>query len=122
LLSLVITVFAAAIALASVIAAAVVVATNAAAAALRLWLVVMLPTLSSAARSDILRFCHCAIVNTFAAGSRPQSPTSASRCPTIHHLCRSRRWLVVAFSTCPAAYQMNHQAENVFMFLLLDLF
>jgi hypothetical protein len=30
--------------------------------------------------------------------------------------------LVVAFSARPAAYQLNHQAENVFMFPHLDLF
>ncbi len=63
----------------------------------------VLPTLSSAARFVIRRFHHCAIVNTFATGRRPLSPTFASRCP-IHHLRRSRRWLVVAFPTHPAAY------------------
>jgi hypothetical protein len=51
----------------------------------------------------------------------PSPSTFASRCP-IHHLRRSRRWLVVAFSARPAAYQLNHQAENDFMFSLLDLF
>jgi len=124
---LVLTVFTAAIALASVIAAAVVVAANAAAAALRRWLVVVSSTPSSATRSVIRCFCHRAIVNTFAAGHRPLSPTFASRCsialvPPIHHLCRSRRWLVFAFSACPAAHRLNHQAENIFMFPHLDLF
>jgi hypothetical protein len=120
-LSLVFTAFAAAIALASVIAAAVVVAANAAAAALRGWLVVVSPTPLSATQSVIHRFRHRSIVNTFAASRHPLSPAFASRCP-IHRLRRSRRWLVVAFSTCPAAYQLNHQAENVFMFPHLDLF
>jgi hypothetical protein len=31
-------------------------------------------------------------------------------------------FLVVAFSARPAAYQLNHQDENVFMFPQLDLF
>jgi hypothetical protein len=31
-------------------------------------------------------------------------------------------FLVVVFSTRPAAYQLNHQDENVFMFPHLDLF
>jgi hypothetical protein len=120
-LSLVFTAFAAAIALASVIAAAVVVAANAAAAALRRWLVVVSPTLSSAAQSVIHCFRHRSIVNTFAAGRRPLLPAFASRCP-IHHLRCSHQWLVVAFSTRPATYQLNHQAKNVFMFPHLDLF
>jgi hypothetical protein len=47
--------------------------------------------------------------------------TFASRCP-IHHLHHSRRWLVVAFSARPAAYQLNHQSDNVFIFPHLDLF
>ena len=52
----------------------------------------------------------------------PSPSTFASRCP-IHHLCRSRCWLVVAFSARPAAaYQLNHQADNVFMFPHLDFF
>ena len=51
----------------------------------------------------------------------PAPSTFASCCP-IHHLRRSRRWLVVAFSARPAAYQLNHQADNVFIFLHLDLF
>ena len=55
-----------------------------------------------------------------AAGGRPLSPTFTSRCP-IHHLCHSCRWLVVAFSAHPAAYQLNYKAENVFMFPHLDL-
>ena len=119
-LLLVITAFAAAIALASIIAAAVVVAANTAAAALRRWLAVVLPTPLSAARSVIPRFRHCVIVNTFAASRHPSSPTFASRfyialVPAIHHLRRSRRWLVVAFSARPAAYQLNHQSENIFM-------
>jgi hypothetical protein len=128
LVSLVLTAFAAAIALAlSVITAAIVVAANAAAAALHRWLVVVSPTLLSAARSVIRRFRHRAIVNSFAVGRRPLSPTFASRCsialvPVIHHLRRSRQWLVVAFSARPAAYQLNHQAENVFMFPHLDFF
>jgi hypothetical protein len=123
---LVLTAFAAAIALASVIAAAVVVAANAADAALCRWLVIVSSTPSSAAQSSIRRFCHCGIVNTFAAGRHPLLPTFASHCyialvPAIHHLCRSRRWLDVVFSTHPAAYQLYHQAENVFMFPHLDL-
>ena len=70
---------------------------------------------------------HHAIVDTFVAGRRLLTPTFASRCsialvPAIHHICRSRRWLVVAFSARPAAYQLNHQAENVFIFPHLDLF
>jgi hypothetical protein len=90
-----------AIALASIIAAAVVVAANAA-------LAVVSPTPLSAARSVIRRFRHCVIVNTFAAGRHPSSSTFASRCyialvPAIHHLRRSHRWLVVAFSDRPAA-------------------
>ncbi len=127
-MSLVLTAFAAAsIALAYVITAAIVVAANAAAAALRRWLVVVSPTPLSAAQSVIRRFRHRAIVNTFAVGRRPLSPTFASRCsialvPAIHHLRRSRQWLVVALSARPAAYQLNHQAENVFMFPHLDLF
>ena len=56
-----------------------------------------------------------------AAARRPLSPTFASRCP-IHLLHRSRRWLVVAFAACPAAYQLNQQAKNVLMFPHLDLF
>jgi len=72
---------------------------------------VVSPTPSSAALFVIRRFHHRAIVNTFAAGRRPLSPTFASRCP-IHHLRRSRRWLVVAFSARPAAYQLNHQSET----------
>jgi type IV secretory pathway protease TraF len=123
---LVLTAFAAAIALASIITTAVVVVANAATAALQQWLVVVLSTPLSAARSVICRFCQCAIVNTFAAGRRPLSPTFANRCsialvPTIHHLRHSRQWLVVALSARPAAYQLNHQAENVFMFPHLDL-
>jgi hypothetical protein len=51
----------------------------------------------------------------------PSPSTFASRCP-IHHLRRSRRWLVVAFSARPAAYQLNHQADNVFIFPHLDFF
>jgi hypothetical protein len=75
---------------------------------------VVSPTLSSAARFVIRRFHHRVIVNTFAAGRRPLSPTFASRCP-IHHLRRSRRWLVVAFPAHPAAYQLvceNFQPKN----------
>jgi hypothetical protein len=65
---------------------------------------VVSPTLTSATRFVIRRFFHLAIINTFAAGRRPLSPTFfASRCP-IHHLRCSRRWLVVAFSAHPAAY------------------
>jgi hypothetical protein len=30
--------------------------------------------------------------------------------------------LVVAFSAHPAAFRLNHQAENIVMFSLLDLF
>ena len=82
---------------------------------------VVSPTPSSAARFVIRRFHHRAIVNTFPAGCRPLSPTFASRCP-IHHLCRSRQWLVVAFSARPAAYQLNHHSNNVFIFPNLDLF
>ena len=82
---------------------------------------VVSPTPSSAARFVIRRFHHRAIVNTFAAGRRPLSPTFASRCP-IHHLRRSRRWLVVTFPAHPAAYQLSHQAEHVFMFPHLDIF
>jgi hypothetical protein len=41
----------------------------------------------------------------------PSPSTFASRCP-IHHLRRSRRWLVVAFSARPAAYQQNHQVAQ----------
>jgi hypothetical protein len=105
---LVLTAFDAAIDLSSVIAAAVVVAANAATAALRRWLVVVSPTPLSVARFVIHHFCHCADVNTFAAaGCRPLSPTFASGCP-IHHLRRSHRWLVAAFSARPAAYQLNH--------------
>jgi len=51
----------------------------------------------------------------------PSPSTFASRCP-IHHLRCFRRWLVVAFSTRPAAYQLNHQADNVFIIPHLDLF
>ena len=112
---LVLTAFDAAIDLSSVIAAAVVVAANAAAAALRRWLVAVSSTPSSAAQTVIRHFRHRAIVNTFAAGRRPLSPTFASRCP-IHHLRRSHRWLFVAFPAHPAAYQLSHQAEHVFMF------
>jgi len=79
------------------------------------------PTPSSAAGFVIRRFHHRAIVNTFAAGRRPLSPTFASHCP-IHHLCHSRRWLVVAIPAHPAAYQLSHQAEHVFMFPHLDIF
>jgi len=126
-LSLVFTAFATAIASASVITAAVVAAANAAAAALHQWLVVVLPAPLSAARSVIRRFCHPAIINTFAAGRRSLSPTFASRCSialvqAIHHLCHSRRWLIVTFSARPAAYQLNHQTENVFMFPHLNIF
>jgi len=74
---------------------------------------VVLPTPLSAARFVIHRFHHRAIVNTFAAGRRPLSPTFASRCP-IHHLCRSLRCLVIAFPAHPAAYQLSHQAEHLF--------
>ena len=49
---------------------------------------VVSPTPSSAAVFVIRRFHHRAIVNTFAAGRHPLSPTFASRCP-IHHLRRS---------------------------------
>ena len=126
-MSLVFTAFATAIVSASVIMTAVVAAANAAAAALHQWLVVMLPALLSAARSVIHHFCHRAIVNTFAAGRSPLSPTFTSRCsialvPAIHHLCHSRWWLVVTFLARPAAYQLNHQTENVFMFPHLDIF
>ena len=82
---------------------------------------VVLPTPSSAARFVIRRFHHRAIVNTFAAGRRPLSPTFTSCCP-IHHLRRSRRWLVVVFPAHPEAYQRSHQAEHVFMFPRLDIF
>jgi hypothetical protein len=82
---------------------------------------VVSPTPSSAARFVIHRFHHHAIVNTFAAGRRPLSPTFASRCP-IHHLRHSHRWLVVEFPAHPAAYQLSHQAEHVFMFPHLDIF
>jgi len=82
---------------------------------------VVSPTPSSAARFVICRFHHRAIVNTSPTGRRPLSPTFASRCP-IHHLRRSRRWLVVAFPAHPAAYQLSHQAEHVFMFPHLDIF
>jgi len=82
---------------------------------------VVSPTPLSAARFVIRRFHHRAIVNTFAAGRRSLSPTFASRCP-IHHLHRSRRWLVVAFPAHPAACQLSHQAEHVFMFPHLDIF
>jgi len=59
--------------------------------------------------------------------SQPPSPTFASHYHdslvwAIHHLRHSRQWLVVAFSAHPAAYRLNHQAENVFMFSLLYLF
>jgi hypothetical protein len=55
------------------------------------------------------------------------SPTFASRypfslVPAIHHLCRSHRWLVVAFSARPAAHPLIHQAKIVFMFPHMDLF
>jgi len=82
---------------------------------------VVSPTPSSAAQFVIRRFHHRAIVNTFAAGRRPLSPTFTSHCP-IHHLRRSRRWLVVAFPVHPAAYQLSHQAEHVFLFPHLDIF
>ena len=82
---------------------------------------VVSPTPSSAALFVIRHFHHRAIVNTFAAGRRPLSPTFASRCP-IHHLRRSHRWLFVAFPAHPAAYQLSHQAEHVFMFPHLDIF
>jgi hypothetical protein len=129
-LSLVLTAFAVAIAatitLASVVATAVVVATTAAAAPHQ-WLVVVLPPPLSATRSVIHCFRHCAIVNTLVAGCCPLSPTFVSRCsvalvPAVHHLRHSRRWLVVGFSPRQAAYQLNHQAENIFMFSHLDLF
>jgi len=44
---------------------------------------VLSPTPSSAAQFVIRRVHHRAIVNTFAAGRHPLSPTFASRCP-IH--------------------------------------
>jgi hypothetical protein len=50
----------------------------------------------------------------------PSPSTFASRCP-IHHLRRTRQWLVVSFSARPAAYQLNYQADNVFIFPHLDL-
>ena len=82
---------------------------------------VVSPTPLSAAQFVIRRFHHRAIVNTFATGHRPLLPTFATRCP-IHHLRRSHRWLVVAFPAYPAAYQLSHQAEHVFMFPRLDIF
>ena len=70
---------------------------------------------------------HHAIVGNFVAGCRLLTTTFACCChvtlvPAAHCLYHSCRWLVVAFSTCPAAYQLNHQAENIFMFPHLDLF
>jgi hypothetical protein len=58
---------------------------------------------------------------------QPLLQTFASRCyeslvPAVHHLPCSHRWFVVVFSAHPAAYRLNHQAENIFMFSLLDLF
>ena len=87
----------------------------------------LLSTPLSATRYVICRFRHCVIISTFAAGRHPLLPTFASRCSialvlAIHHLCRSRQWLVVLFSARPAAYQLNYQSENVFMFPHLDLF
>ena len=74
--------------------------------------------------------CHCcrrpspSLSSLYPIAPSPVAPspsTFASRCP-IHHLRRSRRWLVVAFSARPAAYQLNHQADNVFIFPHLDFF
>jgi len=67
------------------------------------------------------------IVDTFVTSRRPLLPTFTSRCrdslfPAVHHLRCSHQWLAVVFSACPAAYRLNHQAENAFMFSLLDLF
>jgi hypothetical protein len=65
--------------IAFVIVTAIVVATNVTTAALHRWLVVVSPTPLSAARSVIRRFRHRAIVNTFAAGRCPLSPTFISQ-------------------------------------------
>jgi hypothetical protein len=46
---------------------------------------------------------------------------AASSSPPLSLLLVSL-FLVVAFSARPAAHQLNHQDENVFMFPLLDLF
>ena len=51
----------------------------------------VLPTPLSAARSVIHRFRHRAIVNTFAAGRCPLSPTFISRCP-VTSARRARRF------------------------------
>ena len=64
---------------------------RAAAAALHWRLVVVSPTPPSAARSVIHRFRRGAIVNTFAAGRRPLSPTFISRCP-VTSARRARRY------------------------------
>ena len=96
------------------------------------WLVLVssLAPLPAAASSAIC-IClphHCEIVNVFVTGRRPLLLTTASCCPvallpSIDRLCRSCRWLVVAFSACPApsAYQLHHQAENVSRFHTLGL-
>jgi hypothetical protein len=75
------------------------------------------PDLSSA----VFVIVRSSTLSPSAAGRRPLSPTFASRCP-IHHLRFSCRRLVVAFSARPAAYQLNHQADNVFIFPHFDLF
>jgi type IV secretory pathway protease TraF len=114
---LVLTAFAAAIALASVVlATAGVVAANAAAAALCLWLVVVLPTPSSAGRYVIRRFRHLAIVNALTTGRPPLSPTFASRCSiplvlAIHHLRRSTidGWLLLS----PTTQQHNNRTTKL---------
>jgi type IV secretory pathway protease TraF len=115
-LLLVLTAFAAAIALASVVATAGVVAANTAAAALRLWLVVVLPTPSSAGRYVIRRFRHLAIVNALTTGRPPLSPTFASRCSiplvlAIHHLRRSTidGWLLLS----PTTQQHNNRTTKL---------
>ena len=73
---------------------------------------------ATSAQSVICHFCHCAVINTFITSCCPLFLTFASHCPVslvqaVQHLHRSHRWLVVAFSARPAAYQLNQQDETL---------
>ena len=111
---LVLTAFAADIALASAIAAAVVVAANAAAAALHGWLLCcllhcLLPDLSSAAFVIVRSSTLLPPATVPYRQPLPAAVLSLLSRSSITFAAPVDGWLL-------CAYQLNHQAENVFMF------
>jgi hypothetical protein len=122
LLSLVLTAFATVITLVSVIPAAVVVAASSSAAALHPPSMVGCCVTYSVVCHPIYHQLPSSSCNHQHFCRQPPSP--------IANLCQPLSYpsnlplpsmVVAVFSARPAAYQLNHQAENVFMFPHLDL-